>query len=415
MRGVKLLKAKLVPYIETMQSLQDTVAQFTKMDSVLKEVSGSEDGSHVFEAIGLLIGMEDVSLEKQSDYLSALLTPLCQQVEVALLNAKSQNHEGSLAHIGNIQQIIVAINALSKGFSQKLITTSRPAIGLMFKQTLDILLEILVVFPRVESLRCKLFIEAIDFANAVLQPKELVGFLVLLNQLICKFGVGVHDILEEVYPVIATRVFNILPKNDILSGPGSCTEEIRELQELQRTFFTFLNVIATHNLSSVFLSPKSSGCLELMMQFLLHACCNHKDILIRKACVQIFVRLIKDWCTDPNGEEKVPGFRSFIVEAFATNCCLYSVLDKSFEFRDANTLVLFGEIVMAQKVMYEKFGNFFLLHFVSKGFPNIHCPQDLAEQYCQKLQENDIKALKSFYQSLIEKLRLQQNGSLVFR
>ncbi|ESR39909.1 hypothetical protein CICLE_v100248091mg, partial [Citrus x clementina] len=28
---------------------------------------------------------------------------------------------------------------------------------------------------------------------------------------------------------------------------------------------------------------------------------------------------------------------------------------------------------------------------------------------------NDIKALKSFYQSLIEKLRVQQNGSLVFR
>ncbi|KAL0463791.1 UNVERIFIED_CONTAM: Exportin-T [Sesamum latifolium] len=379
MRGVKLLKAKLVPYIETiLQSLQDTVAQFTKMDSVLKELSGSEDGSYVFE------------------------------VEVALLNAKSQIHEGSLAHIGNIQQIIVAINALSKGFSQKLVTASRPAIGLMFKQTLDILLEILVVFPRVESLRCKVtsFIhrmvetlgtsvfpylpKALEHLLTESEPKELVGFLVLLNQLICKFGVGVHDILEEVYPVIASRVFNILPKNDILSGPGSCTEEIRELQELQRTFFTFLNVIATHNLSSVFVSPKSSGCLELMMQFLLHACCNHKDILIRKACVQIFVRLIKDWCTDANGEEKVPGFRSFIVEAFATNCCLYSVLDKSFEFRDANTLVLFGEIVMAQKVMYEKFGNFFLLHFVSKGFPNIHCPQDLAEQYCQKLQVPDI-------------------------
>ncbi|KAK4413751.1 Exportin-T [Sesamum alatum] len=434
MRGVKLLKAKLVPYIETiLQSLQDTVAQFTKMDSVSKEFSGSEDGSHVFEAIGLLIGMEDVPLEKQSDYLSAMLTPLCRQVEVALVNAKSQNHEGSLAHIGNIQQIIVAINALSKGFSQKLVITSRPAIGLMFKQTLDILLEILVVFPKIESLRCKVtsFIhrmvetlgtsvfpylpKALEHLLTESEPKELVGFLVLLNQLICKFGVGVHDILEEVYPIIASRVFNILPNNDILSGPGSCTEEIRELQELQRTFFIFLNVIATHNLSSVFLSPKSGGSLELMMQFLLHACCNHKDILIRKACIQIFVRLIKDWGTDPNGEEKVPGFRSFIVGAFATNCCLYSVLDKSFEFRDANTLVLFGEIVMAQKVMYEKFGNLFLLHFVSKGFSNIHCPQDLAEQYCQKLQENDIKALKSFYQSLIEKLRLQQNGSLVFR
>ncbi|CAH2068652.1 unnamed protein product [Thlaspi arvense] len=49
-------------------------------------------------------------------------------------------------------------------------------------------------------------------------------------------------------------------------------------------------------------------------------------------------------------------------------------------------LVLFGEIVVAQKVMYEKFGNDFLVHFVSKGFPTAHCPQDLAEQYCQKLQ-----------------------------
>lgn len=49
-------------------------------------------------------------------------------------------------------------------------------------------------------------------------------------------------------------------------------------------------------------------------------------------------------------------------------------------------LVLFGEIVLAQKVMYEKFGNDFLVPFVSKGFPAAHCPQDLAEKYCQQLQ-----------------------------
>ncbi|GFP90585.1 exportin-t [Phtheirospermum japonicum] len=442
MRVVKLLKAKLVPYIETiLQSLQDTVAQFTRMGSASKELSGSEDGTHIFEAIGLLIGMEDVPIEKQSEYLSALLTPLCQQVEVAV-NAKSHNHEESVAQIENIQQIIMAINALSKGFSERLVTATRPGIGLMFKKTLDILLQILVVFPKIEPLRGKVtsFIHRmVDTLGASVfpylpnalgqlltesEPKEVVGFLVLLNQLICKFGTEVRGILDEVYPVIASRVFNILPRNDIQSGPGSCPEEIRELQELQRIFFTFLHVIATHELSSVFLSHKSSGYLDMMMQLLLHTCCNHKDILIRKACVQIFIRLIKDWCTaGPYGKEKVPGFQSFIIEAFATNCCLYSVLDKSFELRDANTVIesicgpvgLFSEIVSAQKVMYEKFGNDFLLSFVSKGFQSVHCPQDLAEQYCQKLQGSDIKGLKSFYQSLIEKLRPQQNGSLVFR
>ncbi|RVX16880.1 Exportin-T [Vitis vinifera] len=194
MRVVKSLKAKLVPFIENiLQNLQDTVAQFTRMNSMSKELSGSEDGSHIFEAIGLLIGMEDVPPEKQSEYLSSLLTPLCQQVkvelavmesalvylplgipcppslptfilliaaaliqvEVLLINAKVQNAEDPVAKIANIQQIIMAINALSKGFSERLVTASRPAIGLMFKQTLDVLLQILVVFPKIEPLRTK--------------------------------------------------------------------------------------------------------------------------------------------------------------------------------------------------------------------------------------------------------------------
>ncbi|KAL6972647.1 hypothetical protein U1Q18_026822 [Sarracenia purpurea var. burkii] len=156
MRAVRLLKSKLVPFVETiLQSLQDTVVQFTTTDCASKELSASEDGSHIFEAIGLLIGMEDVPLEKQSEFLSALLTPLCQQVEASLLNAKVQNPEESPAKIANIQQIIMAINALSKGFSERLVTASRPAIGCMFKQTLDVLLQILVVYPKVEPLRSK--------------------------------------------------------------------------------------------------------------------------------------------------------------------------------------------------------------------------------------------------------------------
>lgn len=36
----------------------------------------------------------------------------------------------------------------------------------------------------------------------------------------------------------------------------------------------------------------------------------------------------------------MPGFQSFVIEAFGTNCCLYSVLDKSFDFHDANTVSL---------------------------------------------------------------------------
>ena len=38
---------------------------------------------------------------------------------------------------------------------------------------------------------------------------------------------------------------------------------------------------------------------------------------------------------------QVPGFRTFVVETFAAKCCVYSVLDPSFNLRDANTVRLF--------------------------------------------------------------------------
>lgn len=53
-------------------------------------------------------------------------------------------------------------------------------------------------------------------------------------------------------------------------------------------------------------------------------------------------------------------------------------------------LLLFGEIVLAQKVMYEKLGSDFIIHFVSKGLQAAHCPHELTEQYYQKLQVQEL-------------------------
>lgn len=58
----------------------------------------------------------------------------------------------------------------------------------------------------------------------LLQPKEMVGFLLLLNQLICKFSTLVHDILEEVFPAIAGRIFSAIRRIADSSGPEANTE-----------------------------------------------------------------------------------------------------------------------------------------------------------------------------------------------
>ncbi|CAD6217137.1 unnamed protein product [Miscanthus lutarioriparius] len=413
MRAVKSLKAKLVPYLDTiLQSLQDILSQFTSMDWANKDTKfpSSEDGSQIFEAVGLLIGIEEVSPEKQAQCLTALLNPLCHQIESLVMDAKARGLEESSPRAISLQQIIVALNMVSKGFNERLVMVNRPAIGVMFKKTLDVVLQVLVSFPSVRPLRSKVIsflhrmIEILGISVLPCIPialrqllldneaKDMVEFLVLVNQIICKFKSSASAILEEVFPTIASHLSVILSQDAFSAGPASNTEEMRELQELQRTLYTFLHAMATHDLSTVLLTPSSRQYLETIMQLLLFTSCKHKDILLRKACVQIFVNLVKDWCS--NSEDKLPGFRVFMIEKFATNCCLYSVLDKSFDLRDANSLVLFGEIVLAQKIMYERFGEDFIVNFVAKGLPEVHCPPDLAEQYYQKLKGNDIKAFR---------------------
>ncbi|XP_010537618.1 PREDICTED: exportin-T isoform X1 [Tarenaya hassleriana] len=247
MRVAKLLKSKLVPFIDMiLQSLQDRVAQLTSMNFASRELSGTEDNNHIFEAIGLLIGLEDVPSEKQSDYLSCLLTPLCQQIGSSLMQAKVASPEDFPMKIANVQSAVVAINALSKGFSERLVTASRPRIGFMFKQTLDMLLRIVIEFPKVETLKSKVtsFMHrmvdtlgasvfpylpmALEQLLAEREPKEMVDFLLLLNQLICKFNTSLHYILEEMYPAIAGRIFNIIPRDGFQSNPG--TPPLRKLR-----------------------------------------------------------------------------------------------------------------------------------------------------------------------------------------
>ncbi|KAG8079756.1 hypothetical protein GUJ93_ZPchr0007g6191 [Zizania palustris] len=361
MRAVKLLKAKLAPYLDTiLQHLQDVLGQFTAMDWTNKDVklSSSEDGSQIFEAVGLLISIEEVSPDKQVQCLTALLNPLCQQIESLVMDAKTQGLEESSPRAISLQQIVVALNMISKGFNERLVMGSRPTLGVMFKKTLDVVLQVLISFPNVKPLRSKIIsflhrmveilgisvLPCIPIALRQLvvdnEAKDMVEFLVLINQIICKFKSSASAILEDVFPAIASHLSVILSQDAFSNGPAGSTEEMRELQELQRTLYTFLYDIATHDLSTVLLTPSCRHYLETIMPLLLFTSCSHKDIPLRKVCVQIFVNLIKDWCSSSKVEDKLPGFRMFMIEKFATGCCLHSVLDKSFNLRDANSVRL---------------------------------------------------------------------------
>ncbi|CAK9198433.1 unnamed protein product [Sphagnum troendelagicum] len=431
MKFVKVLRIQLVPYLENiLQSLEDILSAVTSSKTTVAK-GDLDDRSYAFEAIGLLIGMEELPVDKQATFVSALLMPLCAQVEAILASDEVKGDPiGSVSTVGVLQQIILAISYLSKGFGDHLASNNRPVIGNMFKQSLDIILQVVPSVPKNKVLRSKVIsflhqmVETLGSAVfpalptiiqqllADSEPKDLLEFIQLVNQLINKFKSSLRDILQDIFPAIVGRVFALLPQNVFPEGPGSQTEEVRELLELQRHYYLLLHALTSNDLSSVMLTAQSSHLLKDIVGLLLDASCKHKDVLIRKICVQVFSKMIADWCGSRMEEEKVPGFRQFVMERFAADCCVYMVLDSSFNLRDANTFSLFCEIVAANKLIYEKCGNDFLIHLATQVLPAVHCPPNLAEQYCLHIQRSDVKELKVFYKTFIEKLRPEQNGNI---
>jgi exportin-T len=52
----------------------------------------------------------------------------------------------------------------------------------------------------------------------------MMEFLVLVNQIICKFNSSASNILEDVFPTVASRLSMILSQDAFSVGPASNTE-----------------------------------------------------------------------------------------------------------------------------------------------------------------------------------------------
>ncbi|GBG87187.1 hypothetical protein CBR_g44922 [Chara braunii] len=430
MRLVKVLRTQLKVYLDTiLQSLQGILGTITSFECISskKDPSVMDERLYLFEAVGLLIGTDDLPADKQLKYLAAIVGPLCEQAKNILVNQTSaDDNVGSPQTAGALMHFIHALGSISKGFGEQLAGGAKQDVSAVLKQALGEVLGILQRLPRNKALRSKVIsflhrmVECLGSGISPVLPiaiqqllvdcesRDLFEFIQLMNQLVNKFKGAMMGILNEVVRIVLGRVFEFLSEGITSDGLAANTEEVRERRELQRIYFTFLQSITANDLSSVFITPQNSGCLNDVVSSLLQGACDHAEVPVRKICVQALIRLASEWCEQP---EKVPGFRRFIIEKFVTECCLYSTLRNTFDLRDANTVSLLGEIAVALKTVYLKCGDEFLVHMRSVALPTVHCPDNMADEYCQRLQNSDTRELRSVLKTVIEKLRPLQNGS----
>jgi len=179
-------------------------------------------------------------------------------------------------------------------------------------------------------------------------------------------------------------------------------EDAREKGELQRAYYSLLHAIAHNNLTQV-LMRSNAQVLDLELTAISRGAATHVDPAVRRTCLQVFTRLLGDWCA--NGET-VPGFKRFAMERLGGDACISGLLrttpgGSSLDARDAATVALIGEISLALKLLYEKCGEEFAVHLGGQVLPPLGVPVELQQQLLYHVREGDAKQLKECLRGIL--------------
>mmetsp|Transcript_5354 Transcript_5354/g.11718 ORF Transcript_5354/g.11718 Transcript_5354/m.11718 type:complete len:1077 (-) Transcript_5354:655-3885(-) len=465
-RLVKTLRANLRPFLGMLlQNLQphllrivstpadDSYAQQNGTHKVATPVTAVvDDRLYVFEAVGLLLGQDELPVQEQQTLLNALLQPLLEQIESNLRSPRPTSP-------GLILQALEAIVRLSKGFRPDMCTRTRPQLGQMFARCLEVAIQVPKVHPTHKLLRAR-FISCVHrlveclstgllpFLPAALEvlisseadPADLTEVLVLANQLIMKFKALMQPLVEGMLPVLMARMHAELGSGWDWSGkaalPGATatpaaaaspagvaagtSEDARERGELQRTFYALVHVMVHNGLSMALLKIPPAA-LDAIMSAVTRGASAHVDATVRRTCIQVLERLVNEWCvsaqpppsSDPSAPppppqeagsttEVVPGFKRFAVEQLGAEACVVGLVRPPvFDLRDASTMSLLGEAAMALKLVYAKCGEEVVVHLVTVVLPALGFPEELQQQLVYHVRGGEPKELKDFLKALM--------------
>ncbi|GAX84343.1 hypothetical protein CEUSTIGMA_g11765.t1 [Chlamydomonas eustigma] len=446
--------------LTTMSSNTSAAASGTGRDGGAQRVGAAlvDDRLYVFEAVGLLLGQEELPAEEQYAMLTALLQPLREQID-SNLAVRSFNSPGL------ILQALEAIVRINKGFKTDLCIRARPQLGRMFMVCLETAIQVLHVYPSHKVLRNRFIssvhrlVECLGTAVLPMLPAalealvttqvdapDLTEVLSLTNQLILKFKEAMQGLLQSLLPVLIARLHTVLtaewewsgrmaaPAAVVVARAASTTqngstvslEEGRECGELQRSYYSLLHVLVHTGLSRSLLNLPP-GILDVAIKAVTQGAATHVDATVRRTCMQILQRLVSDWCggpTPPSGspsistaltpsgmslqspqsqaaplsEETVPGFRSYAIEHFAGGACLVGLMVSGaalFDTRDAATMALIGEAAVSIKMVHGTCGGDQLLsHMCGNVLPSLGCPSELQQQLAYHIRESEAKELK---------------------
>ena len=368
--------------------------------------AGNDDRLYVFEAFGLLLGIDDVPDDLRIRCLEAVFARLRGAVEAASSTVEPANQNLNPAAA---QHAIVAMGNVAKGFTLRVATQTSPRVGEILASGLDPALRCVQLWPRDPLTRQRVVAyfqrlvttvgpAVFPYASPLLEhmrcgspsAAELRECLVLINQLMASFKESLAPFLATQLPPLVTQIAQALAPfaapgggvngvcglfldgasqiNPSLVGTAGNTEEAREARDLEKIFVAHAHGVAANNLAGVLVAdPRLRECF---LETLAAAAAGHPSAMSRKSALQALIRVAQCWL--PTAEDvatglvakegPVPGFAAFAVSRVAKEACVDAVMRGDLDPRDAGCAAAVAETVNFTRVMLERLGDEFANH-----------------------------------------------------
>ncbi|BGP43722.1 pre-tRNA nuclear export protein [Rhodotorula kratochvilovae] len=374
---------------------------------------------YLFETVGTLISILNQVPEQQVVLLNAVLDPLLSDLQ-ASVRPTATNPE-DLNAILKAHHLIMAAASVAKGFpdlSARVPVAQGQWVAVFRSATETILAsaKIMAGFVVVRDAARFAFNRIVATTGQAVLPliptfidclvgeitfPELADLLSFLGLLVAKYKTAFLSILDTLLLPVFNRVFHFLQL------PIAGTDDTVQHSALRRAYFGFIMSVCGAGLTEVFYSEKNKAHLPSVLQSITHYISHDALAPDQRYGFGVLNKLVQLWLepylppsapapVPPPPPSPVPGFERFLYEE-AVKICFEVPLQPDFDYSDAQSFQVIGEIATFLKALLQKRNNEFAEFMTQQFFPSIACPPEASAQFMTALQEApDGKQFKKF-------------------
>lgn len=420
-RFVKAMKTKLVPYVQTVLTNIQSLLIVQPTPVTLNNLnSQSYNDLYLFEAVGLLISLDSIPLEQQSEYLGTIIQPMLNTIDEIMTKSLYQmDTPKNMQFTHQLNHIIHAIGSIAHGFpniSLLLKSNINPPWIAIFNKTLESIVVVLERLSDQSSIR-----ESIRYILQRLIPcmgGEIIKFIIpvmngglltkcskneLTSLLTSFFDLLIHKFKDNALPIMNELLYPIVERVFIfLNQPANGTDDIISMYELRRAYMNFIGTIFTSNLQNILISENNNRHLPMIMESVVHCARDSADVQSQKGALSVLSKMVNVW-GGLTEDTSIPGFADFIYQQIVT-IIFEIVMKDDFNFQNAESLVIFNEISGLHLIILQRQGVKYAQYLLSYFFPSINCPSQAASDFVNAMQNSDKKSfskyLKTFFQAM---------------